>query len=63
MGLTEKHLNEGARIKYVGKTYNFIPQEDEVTFLGFDSSSWHHIWISWRHHTLYLLIGEVALLM
>lgn len=62
MGLTEKHLNEGARIKYIGKTYSFIPQEEEVTFLGFDSNSWRHIWIAYREHKLYLLIGEVDLL-
>jgi hypothetical protein len=55
-------LAEKARLKYTGKAFNgFHAENPFMTFLGYDSNSWSHIWAEYFGQPHYLSISDIEI--
>jgi hypothetical protein len=55
-----KKLAVNTRLIYKGKPFDgFDPAEPGMTFLGYDSNSWSHIWTGYKGTNQYISIHDV----
>ncbi|RCH53698.1 hypothetical protein DJ568_15780 [Mucilaginibacter hurinus] len=53
---------EGLELKYTGSAFaGFIEDNPFVTFLGYDSNGWSHIWVKYCGKPIYMSVHDVEL--
>lgn len=53
-------FNDGQRLRYIGKGFeNFDSNQPYMIFLGYDSSGWNDMWVSYNGEKMRMTAEEV----
>lgn len=60
--VTKEELLEGLELIYTGKAFKGFKEDNPfVTFLGYDSHGWSHIWVKYGRLKIFTSLKDVML--
>lgn len=60
--MSKQQMTKGDMLKYVGTHFEgFSEEEPFMTFLGYDSSGWHDIWVAYRGEVKFMSVKDIEL--
>ncbi|QKJ30980.1 hypothetical protein HQ865_14875 [Mucilaginibacter mali] len=60
--MSKQHMSKGDMLRYIGNHFDgFREEEPYMTFLGYDSSGWLDIWVTYQGEVKMLSVHDIEL--